>query len=346
MKSPLTWRRLYEALYHGTIDPEASQQLSNLAILQQVREPKVRMTKRREEPPRNQFNRPTNSIRGAIGMQYLDSPFHNPIWQGLARETDLAAQLIYSGANEIGRAEYTTQGKYTAAQFGFSNGLERLGKIILTCDHLISHGKPLNDRQLRRKGHSISEIYKEVAEVADRKELEVKFEQPTSTIASNTLTCFDDFAAASRGRYANHASLTGNRSPYEPTAHWWSTVCEPILDKHFRGTKVEERAIEKSTQVGAILTNFAVTLYFHEDGSPVTDPAKASLMTHERKVTQRWGRYYSLIHARWMSEVFRQLTYIPGHAAYTEFLFGHHERIQSLRVPDDDLRNRKSWPIQ
>lgn len=279
-------------------------------------------------------------------MSALTTPFSNPVWQGLARETDLAAQLIHSGANEIGRADYANQGRYTAAQFGFSNGLERLGKLILTCDHLLSHGRPLNDKQLRLKRHSISDISDEVARVGDRRGLELRYERPASPIAAGTLASFDDFASASRGRYANHASLTGNRSPHEPTAHWWDTVCEPILDEHFRGTKREERARAKSRQVGAILADFSVTIHFHENGSLVTDPAQASFMTHERQITQKWGRFYSLSHARWMSEIFTELTYFAGYTAGTEYLFGHHEQLQSLRVPDTYLKNRKTWPLQ
>lgn len=278
-------------------------------------------------------------------MKTLSTPFTDPIWQGLARETDLAAQLLFSGANEIGRADYANQGRYAAAQFGFSNGLERLGKLILTCDHLLSHGQPLNDSQLRQRGHSISDISDEVAKVKDRRGLELDFDRPLGPLAAKTLASFDNFASASRGRYANHDSLTGARSPHEPTAYWWKTVCEPILDEHFRGTRREERAHAESQQVGALLADHSVTLHFHEDGSIVTDPRLASFMTHERQVTQKWGRFYSLSHARWMSEIFGELTRSAGYASGTEFLFGHYERVRSLIVTDNFLKERKTWPL-
>lgn len=279
-------------------------------------------------------------------MNTLSAPFSSPIWQGLAREADMASQLIYSGANEIGRADYANQGRYAAAQFGFSNGLERLGKLVLTSENLLLHGKPLNDRQLRHRGHSLSNILYEVENIANRRGLKLGYERPMSPIAAYALACFDDFAAATRGRYANHASLTGVRSPHEPTAHWWDTVCEPILDEHFRGTKREDRARAQSQQVGAVLGASSVTLHFHEDGSVVSDPTQASFMTHEREMTQKWGRFYSLSHARWMSDIFTQLTYRAGYTSGTEFFFGHHERLQSLRVSDVYLKGRKTWPIR
>lgn len=279
-------------------------------------------------------------------MNTLSTPFRNPIWQGLARETDLAAQLIYLGANEISRADYTSQGRYVAAQFGFSNGLERLGKLILTSDSLLSNGQPLADKELRRKGHSILAIVDEVARIGTERGLNLRYERPMSQIAANALNSFDDFAAASRGRYANHVSLTAGRSPHEPTARWWTTVCEPILEEHFRGTKREQRARARSRQVGGILAASSIIRCFHEDGSVITDPTQVSFMTHEREVTQKWGRFYSLSYARWMSEIFAELTYHAGYTPGTEFFFGHHERIESLRVPDKFLKNRKTWPLR
>ena len=279
-------------------------------------------------------------------MDTLSTPFADPIWRGLARETDLTAQLICSGANEIGRADYASQGRYVAAQFGFSNGLERLGKLILTSDSLLSRGQPLDDKELRGKGHSILEIIDAVARVQSERQLKLGYERPTSQIAASALASFDNFAAASRGRYANHVSLTGVSSPHEPTARWWESVCEPILDEHFRGTKREERARADSQRVGVMFADSSVTLHFHENGSVITDLARSCLMNHERKVTQKWGRFYSLGYARWMSELFTELTRRAGYTRGSEFFFGHYERLATFRVPDEFLKNRVTWPLR
>lgn len=278
-------------------------------------------------------------------MAGLTTPFANPMWQALARETDLATQLICSGANEIGRADYTSHGRYATAQFGFANGLERLGKLILTSDSLLAHGHPLSNKDLRAKGHSISQILDEAEAVQLRRGITPHYLRPTHAIAVQVLVCLDDFSAASRGRYANHASLLGNQSPYEPTRTWWKNVCEPILVKHFHGTKREQRAIQESNAVGRILGQVGTVLHFHEDGSVVTDMSRASLMTHEREITQQWSRFYSLMHARWLAELFTDLTQQAGYAPGSEFFLGHYERLATLRVPNEYLRSRKTWPI-
>lgn len=278
-------------------------------------------------------------------MSNLATPFASPIWQALARETDLAAQLICSGANEIGRADYTNIGRYATAQFGFANGLERLGKLVLTSDSLLAHGQPLSDKDLRAKGHSLSQILDESEMVQIRRSITPQYPRPNHTIAANVLASLDDFAAAGRGRYANHASLLGQQSPYEPTRTWWKNVCEPILIEHYLGTEREQRAIRDSGAVGQLLDQMGIVLHFHEDGSIITDPSQASLMTHERDITQKWGRFYSLLHARWLAELFADLTRVAGYTPGLEFFFGHYERLATFRVPDSFLRTRRTWPL-
>lgn len=278
-------------------------------------------------------------------MTGLVTPFSNPTWQALARETDLSVQLICSGASEISRADYTSHGRYATAQFGFANGLERLAKLILTSDSFLTIGMPMSDADLRNKGHAVSSLLDEVERIQTRRRIMPDHPRPTSPIATAVVACLDDFAAASRGRYANHASLHGNQSPHEPIARWWNSVCEPILDSHFRGTKRGTRALQESGAVGYILTQFGTALHFHENGSVITDLSQLSLMTHEREITQKWGRFYSLIHARWLSDVFAELTRKAGYTPGTEFFLGHYERLATLRVEDDFLRSRKNWPL-
>ncbi len=273
------------------------------------------------------------------------SPFGSPIWQGLGREADLSTQLICSGANEIGRASFYQQGHYAAAQFGFSNGLERLGKLILTSDSLLATGAPLSDNELRKTGHSIAAILNEVENISKQRALQLTYERPTGPISTAIISCLDDFAAASRGRYANHASLTGTPSPHDPVVAWWSKVCKLILKAHFAGTPSEVVARKEAAAMQAIMNAHSATLFFHEDGSVVQDLEEVTVMTHERAVTQRWGRFYTLSHARWLADIFDSMTGTAQPAGGVNYFFGHYERVQTLRVADAVLRTRKSWPL-
>jgi hypothetical protein len=278
-------------------------------------------------------------------MPALNSPFTDTTWQGIARETDLAVQLICSGANEIGRADFASQGRYAAALFGFTNGLERLGKLILTIDNLLTTGKALDDKELRARGHSLGVIFDEVDKIVQRRGLAPFYDRPADDISRAVAACFDDFAAASKGRYANHQTLTGAKSPHDPIVKWWNDVCEPILKKYFRGRAIEARAQSQASQVGSLLASRSIVHFFHEDGSIVSDATVASFMTHERAVTQKWGRFYALRYARWLSEVFTEMTQAAGYSAGTEYLFAHYERLSTFRVEDSFLKARRVWPL-
>src|ERR1700730_244824 len=81
-------------------------------------------------------------------------------WHALGREAELAAEQIALGVTTLGKANHAQSGLYTQAFFGLSIGLERLAKLILVADHMLSHsGLFPNDDQLKKIGHDISELF-------------------------------------------------------------------------------------------------------------------------------------------------------------------------------------------
>ena len=95
-------------------------------------------------------------------VKTLVTPFSDAIWRAIARETDLAVQLICSGANDISRADYTNHGRYATAQCGFTNGIKRLGKLVFKSDSILAISEPMSDSDLRKKGHAVSSLLNEV----------------------------------------------------------------------------------------------------------------------------------------------------------------------------------------
>lgn len=272
--------------------------------------------------------------------------FDNPIWCGIARETELAAQLLWSGAHEIGAADYANLGKYATAQFNFSNGIERLCKLILTAHSFLTHGKPLSDSQLRKYGHSLVQLADEVEKVTSSRSLELMHPRPKNEITDRVMLCLDNFASARRGRYANLASLDGNMSPYDPTTMWWNEVCVPILQRHFYGSPTEKAARRNAKHIALQTGGWADVLFFHENGQVITDVETCSFMTAERVFTQKYGRYYTLLQVRWMSSLFVQLTMMPGYSEGHPYLFGHYERLHPFLGGDDHLMDPGFWQNQ
>jgi hypothetical protein len=141
----------------------------------------------------------------------------------------------------------------------------------------------------------------EVRDIESRRDLRLEYSYPDDEVTSAVLDALTVFADASRGRYANFVTMSGTRSSHDPVTYWWEQVVEPILAMHFRGTKREERAEANATLVEAMIGSFSHVLHHDELGLPITTVTKGSLRSAENEVAQRYGRYYSLRMARWLS---------------------------------------------
>ena len=88
------------------------------------------------------------------------NPWDIPEWHAIGRETALVRHLIGSGVTALGRANYADKkGEYYTAFFGLSVGLERLAKLILVADYVISNsGQMPEERVVRRFGHKLVEL--------------------------------------------------------------------------------------------------------------------------------------------------------------------------------------------
>lgn len=272
-------------------------------------------------------------------------PWEYPAWHGFARETSLAVQLICSGANSIGRADYSNLGAYYVALFGFANGLERLAKIVLAADYVLTNGIAPGDAEFRKFGHHLPELVSAMLAIEHRRRMELTYPYPDDDITDSIIHALDLFADASRGRYANLATIAGTVSDHDPVVYWWASVVEPILERHYRGSRREIRDRDVAAAVELLLRDSSVVLHTDESGNMITDLAAASRRTAESAVAQKYGRFYVLRLMRWASDLYGDLVW---HGAYREriaILFGHEERVATFRVPDEFLLSRKRWPL-
>jgi len=164
-------------------------------------------------------------------------------------------------------------------------------------------------------------------------------------VNSAIITCLDSFADASKGRYANF-EVIGNpafNQSNEPVAKWWREVIEPILAKHFKGTRAEAVVQHKAQVFGQLLGGSAHVLYFGEDGQTISDVQNASERSGQAPWAQKYGRLYTLQIVRWISDVFEKLTELRGYKVGGETLFGHHEFFDRFRLDDKYLIKQKRW---
>jgi hypothetical protein len=278
-----------------------------------------------------------------------DNPLQMPEWQALARECKLVRQLLGSGVTALGKANYADgKGNYYLGFFGVSVGLERLAKLILVAEYSIKNTGSLPDEKVIRKfGHNIKALLNEVGRVEKANSLSIEYKKPADSISESVIECLDSFADAQKGRYANFASLGDPdlKDQFEPIRRWWKDVADPILKAHFDGTARAKRVESNARIIGELLGSYSSVLHIGEDGSVIDNVQSASLRTGQTELVQTYGRFYTLRIARWMSDVFYELTHYGCYSKNVACLFGHYEHFNTFRVGDSFLKSRKVWPL-
>jgi hypothetical protein len=273
------------------------------------------------------------------------NPWDFPEWHGFFRETSLAAGLVCAGVNSLGRANYADLGDYYVALFGLANGVERLGKLIWVIDFRAKNGRSPTDKELRSLGHKLPEIVDAVRKIDQEQALDLRYPFPDDTMTTAVIEALTMFADASRGRYANFETISGASSPHDPITHWWKHVVEPILARHFEGTKHDERAKRDAAMVDRMIGGYSHVMHLDENGDQISDVVSGSYRTSQNQFAQQYGRFYTLQIVRWMSDVFAKLTGPIAGPDGDPTLFGHDELLSTFRASDHYLKTRKRWRL-
>lgn len=274
--------------------------------------------------------------------------FSNPEWQAIGREAALVSQLIGAGVTSLGRANYADRfGEYYTAFFGLSIGFERLAKLVLVADHVMEHGKMPKENVIRKYGHQLVTLIKDVDSVSVRHSLSLQYGFPDNPISRAILDSLDAFADAKRGRYANFASLGDPVfGKEEPVQKWWHSVAELILQKHYYGTATHRKAEARAELFHRIMSKDSIVLHNSESGDPLRDVFSASAHTGRVMHVQRYGRFYTLLIARWLSNVFNEMAQKATYAHQCNAFFGAWEHFQTYTVETSFLKSRKIWPLK
>ncbi len=277
------------------------------------------------------------------------NPFDLPEWHALHREVTLVSQLVGAGATALSEASYASgMGHYYTAFFSLSVGIERLAKLVIVADHVLSNQGQLPQQEMfRRLGHNLARLSGEVHRISEAHNLALRYPRPADPISGAVLGCLTAFADASRGRYANFEAIgnSGFNAAEEPVAKWWREVVEPSLDKHYRGKAAEAGVKDRARIIDTMIGGMSRVHFFDESGRTMSDVATASERTGQTKYAQKYGRFYTLTIVRWMMDVFAELTSTAGYQSGFEVLFGHYEIFATYLNDNNFLLTRKRWPL-
>ncbi len=281
-------------------------------------------------------------------MGHERNPLKNPDWYSIGREIALVRHLIGSGVTALGHANYADQvGQYYIAFFNLSIGLERLAKLVLVADYAISNGGKMPEQKIVRQfGHRLGELFGLASGIAEKHLLKLHYNNPVNAISQKITKILDSFADARRGRYANFASL-GDPSlgKEEPIGKWWNSVAELILKHHYYGSETQHRVEAKARLVDSQFSSIAIVLHTNENGDMMRDILSASIRSGQTEVVQKYGRYYTLLLVRWLSDVFCEISKAACYKSGCDAFFGAWECVQSYVIEDSFLKRRKVWPL-
>ena len=258
------------------------------------------------------------------------------------REVMLVSQLIGAGATALGQASYATGiGKYYSAFFGLSIGFERLAKLVLVADYALKNAGALPDEKLISSyKHNLITLANEVEGISNQRRMRLEYARPTGEIPNAIVECLGGFADAKKGRYANFNALgTPNfKKTDEPIQQWWAEVVVPILAKHYRGKNSETLVKQRAKTIDRLYG------YFDESEKRMSSFEAAWVRSGETNYAQKYCRFYVLTIARWMMDVFSELTALTGHTQGFEILSGHYEIFGPYLNKNKLLLTLKRWP--
>lgn len=214
-----------------------------------------------------------------------------PLSETLLLEAMLSATNIGIGLTALRRYSFADKGRFFAALFSTTIGIERLFKVSIVLDHFLNHGSaPTNDFMKRQIGHEISALVAKGREINHRFGFNISEAEIDDGIVQSVVEALTKFAKHTR--YYNLDVVAGANKPNdeEPLAHWSRVVGNEIVTRHHKVT----RAILATLAHGQLHqhTRGIVIAFTGDDGSSIRDSAALAAAAVKIETKQKWSVYY------------------------------------------------------
>lgn len=260
----------------------------------------------------------------------------------LANEAGIAAEHLAIGVTALGRANYAQRAYYGQAFFALSVGIERTCKLAIVTDYALAHGGQFPDSTtLRRYGHDLRSLVREVSRIQERRKLD-GYSRPTTTIHEDVIKVLSDFAS-NVTRYYNFDALAGVVAKSDPLATWSARVTDAVVEAHVSERRLRDIAF-RAGQVGALLEGVALVRHTSEAGDSIASATDASYRTGIREAARPWEQLYVLQIARFLGGVLSNLSFEAQRTGNEDIPF-YSEFYGPFNNDDRYLRSRKTWSI-
>lgn len=268
----------------------------------------------------------------------------SPQWHAIGREGELAAEQLAAGVTILGRADHAHKGLYTQAFFSLSIGIERLAKLIVVADYLMTNGRYPTDQELRTFGHDVALLLDRCETISlQHRSGQLHAIRPNCLIHQGIVAGLSEFGVLSR--YYNLDFIVGGKAAQfpEPIGAWWRRVGMPILDKHY--SEAQRQKDDALANAAAIFMGPSFVLHHAEDDSPIDDLTVLMQRAMATRVVQKYGRLYTLQIIRWLAFLISDLARKACHGHNFESFFGLDELFTIFMNEDSYLVKRKTLSL-
>lgn len=231
----------------------------------------------------------------------------NTFYDALTKEAQFTCEILCDGITQIRKANYAKRGIYFQAFTSLSTGYERIGKLCILLDNMITSNGTVPDAKLFQNElrHNLIRIYEKVKNLQQKRNYCLEFIQSLDPEEHlKILSILSDFAKGDR--YSNFDLIMGKNNYQDPIEKWHHEVDSMIYDK--KVSKKKKAEIEYNARTISFLADsFTMISYTKEDGSKIDTVYEGSHSTGITEAVQPYRQLYTFQIARYFMEVLSAL---------------------------------------
>lgn len=262
-----------------------------------------------------------------------------PLWHALAAEFGTAASQLGAGATALGNTRPERPWSYYTAFFPLSIGMERVAKLVLQVDSVLTSGSYLTTKQMRASRHDLDDLFDAVdAVVARRYPARKELARPADPVHRAIQHVLSGFAINGRYRHLDH--IGGKEGLSDAAEEWSRTVVEVLAARHYSAT-ARRRDEQQAIVTQALLSGAYIGRQTLVDGSAHSEVASVVKIGKLHEAMVKWARMYTMQSVRWLVRVLVAMGDEPGSRAIELPDVG--DFFYWLNQPDERYRSKVTW---
>jgi hypothetical protein len=226
----------------------------------------------------------------------------------LQQEGFLISSCLSTGLTELRNAYIHNKGAFYTALFNLSIGFERLFKVIVIIDHMLSNSLSVpNKKQLQAYGHNIIDLYDTCEAIGNKRQSTIPCRTSLDAIHQDLLQFFNNFARTTR--YHNLDALSASQNGLDPLSHW-ERIILAILDSDVP-QKQQDKVLARANMVANSIDGVTFTLMHGLDQSPLTTVEALALPGLHNQAAR-----FAVLRVINLLSPIRDLLGVLGHEAY------------------------------